>query len=303
MTSHNLFVSLLLLVASSTTQRKILCLPGGGQSAASMRLMSGMEILVDTLSPLGYEFVFADPPERGNLWLRDVPGGDKSESTTDPEWAATSVAYLTGIVSKEGPFYAILGFSQGGAMIKVFLSQTPPGTFEKVLIFCGYLPSTHLGLMQAINIASPFGRVPAYFFRATNDHYFYSLTAAAARMYHAPIVVTSSTAGHALPNEYDPTFQHAVMFIEDSATFNGGVCSGAGGNPCFPSAYQQMERRLVELFDVLRRNVLHEAIQTMHLFVGEPQRLLENLPWYHAVRGKLKLIRNRCSYFINYMDY
>ena len=43
--------------------------------------------------------------------------------------------------------------SQGGAFVTTFLSQTSSATFEVALIFCGYLPTTHLGLVSRIDAA------------------------------------------------------------------------------------------------------------------------------------------------------
>ena len=144
-----------------------------------------------------FDFVFANAPEDGGVWMRDPPGGkgdgdkgdtgdtgdkddtgdwgdkedgdwgdwdgdkedwsgdkekwngDKekgrgnkggnkgrgkgskkskqakkgTEPTTDEGWADLSVSYLDGIVSSQGPFYALLGYSQGSAMIPVFLAK------------------------------------------------------------------------------------------------------------------------------------------------------------------------------------
>ena len=41
----------------------------------------------------------------------------KGEPTTDPNWADLSISYLDQMVEDNGPFYAILGYSQGAAML------------------------------------------------------------------------------------------------------------------------------------------------------------------------------------------
>ena len=61
-----------------------------------------------------YQFVFADSPISGGVWWADPPGG-KGEPTTDPEHANISISYLDQIVKEQGPFYGIIGYSQGGA--------------------------------------------------------------------------------------------------------------------------------------------------------------------------------------------
>ena len=66
-----------------------------------------MQALIASMGS-SYEFVFAQAPESGGLWIRDPPGG-KDFPTSDPDWAATSVNYLNGLLQSQGPFSGILG--------------------------------------------------------------------------------------------------------------------------------------------------------------------------------------------------
>ena len=43
------------------------------------------------------------------------PPGGKNEPTTDSNWATDSIEYLDELVSEHGPFFGILGYSQGAA--------------------------------------------------------------------------------------------------------------------------------------------------------------------------------------------
>ena len=95
-----------------------------------------------------------------------TPGG-KGQPTTDRDWADASIAYLDQIVEDQGPFHAILGYSQGAAMIPVYLANTE-NTFDKVLMYNGYLPTTHEGLMDTVDEAAPFS-TPAMVFSGEND--------------------------------------------------------------------------------------------------------------------------------------
>ena len=126
-------------------QKKILCLHGGGQTASSFENTRGMQSLIAALPEI--EFVFPTGSYDGHLWIPDPPNG-KGEPTTDPDIASLSVNALEAVVADQGPFYGILGYSQGGAFVTTFLSQTSSATFEVALIFCGYLPVsyTHLTL-------------------------------------------------------------------------------------------------------------------------------------------------------------
>ena len=66
-----------------------------------------MQDLIEALPD--FEFIFAETPEEGGVWVRDPPGG-KEQGTNDPNWADASINYL--IVSKlkdggsfEEPFF------------------------------------------------------------------------------------------------------------------------------------------------------------------------------------------------------
>ena len=93
-----------------------------------------------------FEFVFASSPYPGNVWFRDVPGG-KSSTTTDPAWADESVAALDAIVTAQGPFAGILGYSQGTAMTSFYLSRADPSTFQFAVNQCHSLHAKSRGIM------------------------------------------------------------------------------------------------------------------------------------------------------------
>merc|ERR1719361_794090 len=127
------------VVSSSTTsspggRRKILCLHGGGGSPQGFAYSAGMIALEAALPEI--EFVYATSGYDG-LWILDPPGG-KGEPTTDPHFADASLQSLDEIVASDGPFYGILGYSQGAAFVPVYLAHAP-GTFDIAIMFCGYL--------------------------------------------------------------------------------------------------------------------------------------------------------------------
>ena len=95
------------------------------------------------LGELSIQFIFADTPISGGVWWADPPGG-KDEPTTDPEHANISISYLDQFVKEQGPFYGIIGYSQGGAMAALYISERP-SYFQKAIIFCGGL-GTRLGI-------------------------------------------------------------------------------------------------------------------------------------------------------------
>ena len=146
---------------------KILCLHGGGGDGPSFQSDPGMVALESSLGST-FEFVYASGPYAGGLWIMDPPGG-KNQPTTDPNWASQSVAVLDNLVATQGPFHGLLGYSQGTAMALTYLASAPTSTFEVVMLFCGYIPTTHTGLTNSISAASPFGGINALVWMGAND--------------------------------------------------------------------------------------------------------------------------------------
>jgi predicted esterase len=210
--------------AHAQARPKILCLHGGGQSASAFQSDPGMMALRSDLS--GYDFVYASGAYPGNLWIRDPPGG-KGAATTDPHWASASMTALDTIVATQGPFYGILGYSQGSAFVPVYLSHAPAGTFHVAFMFCGYLTTTHTGILNQVNAASPFGGIPALIWMGANDYTIAnSLSQQQATIFTTPTVIASSSGGHAVPTASDPTYSQVVAFMQ-VRTRNG---TGGGGS-------------------------------------------------------------------------
>lgn len=185
---------------------KILCLHGGGGSASSFSQQSGMQSLIQALPQ--FEFVFIDSPLSYGVWWNDPVS--KDQPTTDPLHANTSIEYIETYITNNGPFYGLLGYSQGAAMVPVFLSNKPEITFQKVLMFNGYLPTTHQGLMTTINESSL--TTPALIFLGANDM-FYELGLDVKSVYSNFQEVISTTASHHLPYSNDSMFQTVKQFL------------------------------------------------------------------------------------------
>ena len=199
---------------TGTTDCKILCLHGGGDSAAGLQGQPGMQDLMAAVPEC--TFVFVDSPEDG-LWMQDPPS--KDQPTTDPTWADVSINFIDGVVANQGPFYGILGYSQGSAFIPVYLAFRGQNTFERAFMYNGYLPETHQGLMDQVNQESPF-TIPAMVFSGEND-VFGPMAAAQAAAFTGVEHIHSADAGHHLPDSSDSTFQNTVDFIKaGSASWN-----------------------------------------------------------------------------------
>jgi len=213
------------LSTSGGARPKILCLHGGGGSASGFSRSPGMRALV--ASNPDFEFVFVSAPYNG-LWIRDPPGG-KGQATTDPDWASASIAVLDDAVATQGPFAGILGYSQGSAFIPIYLAHAPAGTFQFALMFCGYLTTTHTGLLNRVRAASPFGDIPALVWMGSQDYIISNaMTRGQAAKFTSPRIVTSRRGGHSVPTTSDETYSQVLAFLGNQ--LQGGGNNEGGGD-------------------------------------------------------------------------
>jgi len=228
--SLNLTISAIFCIFFSTQlcASKILCLHGGGGNASSLEYQQGMQDLIATLPDC--EFIFASSPIAGGVWYNDPPGGGK-EPTNDPNWAETSVNYLNSFIEANGPFDAILGYSQGVPMSLVYLA-TGSYDFGNVLLFNGYLPTTHIGLISVIDANSPCTQ-SALIFIAQNDIYFYQIGLEVKSKFANYTELISTSAGHALPTQSDANFQSVVNFLANIDTSGSGTGDSSGNLQSF----------------------------------------------------------------------
>ena len=190
---------------------KILALHGGGDSPEGLMGQPGMQDLMSDLPE--FEFFFADAPDHDSMcdqcWYADPPGG-KGEPNEDRTWADISIEYLDGIVEEHGPFYGILGYSQGCPMATVYIANSNT-SFEKAFLFNGYLPTTHSGLNDTINEVAPLD-VDALIFGGDNDVFIFGVEELAG-VYQEPTILISSTADHYLPSSDDETYGDVLAFF------------------------------------------------------------------------------------------
>ena len=192
---------------ANSSSKKILALHGGGDSSYGLRNQQGSIDLMNSLPDV--EFVFVDSPSN-SVWMQDPPGG-KDDPTTDPNWANDSIEYLDNLVAQQGPFFGILGYSQGAAFIPVYLANTS-NTFDIALMYNGYLPSTHQGLMSSVNASAPFD-IPAVVFSGEYDYAFKDMAPDLYDKFSNGIYVRSSSAGHHLPYSSDSTYNQILNYI------------------------------------------------------------------------------------------
>ena len=95
--------------------------------------------------------------------------------------------------------------------------------FDNVLLFNGYLPTTHMGLINVIDANSPYTQ-SALIFIAQNDYYFYDMGLELKSKFTSYTELISTSAGHALPISSDANFQSVVDFLTniDSSSSDTG---------------------------------------------------------------------------------
>lgn len=204
-------------VSTIQERMKIISLHGGGQSASEFQRMPGMQSLVQDFQDT-VEFIFAQSPG-GNIWVQDSPS--KDVPTTDPNWADTSTTYLRELMQTHAPVRGILGYSQGSMMSTVYLTHlletvSSFDTLEFAMLFCGYLPTTHTGLMNRYHLSTPeVISIPTLIFIGERDRTIANyMTSEQANLFQNTTVVTSPFAGHHLPDSNDPMYQNVVAFLQ-----------------------------------------------------------------------------------------
>lgn len=215
--------------------RKILALAGGGGDGYSFCESLNNSILPALLDASSehshtYEFICPDGGysvsfKNSYLWVPDPPC--KCEPTTDPDVAIESVNILDAIIESESEgdgFYGILGYSQGSMFTTYYLSRgvTSQGieiSFEVALMFAGYLPTTHIGLLNSItdneNIISSSTNASLVWTGGKDP--FYSMTLEQAEVFEDGITIINEDSGHIVPDSSDSTFDMVIDFIENSS--------------------------------------------------------------------------------------
>jgi predicted esterase len=200
----------------SLTGPKILVLHGGGGNAVGTRSSAPFQQLMNSLP--GFQFVYAQggySQGGGNLWIPDPP--TKNEPTTSATVADASLQILDDIVRTQGPFYGILGYSQGSAFVPVYLSHAPANTFQVAMMYCGYLTTTHQGLLGLVNAASPFNNIASLVWMGGQDTIITNaMTDAQAAKFTDPVRLLDANAGHSLPLTTSPTFAKVISFVNNN---------------------------------------------------------------------------------------
>ena len=186
---------------------KILCLHGGGQSASGFQSQ-----ILDINRALNNSFQLYFPEAPNYLWVTDPPLG-KENPTTDLSPAEQSLEYLNNYIDKNGPFRGILGYSQGAMFTTYYLSTIPKNKFTFAVMFCGYLPITHQGLLDNIISQSPY-TIPSLIFMGIYDSIISNDLTNEKASYFSNNIVIESQEYHRPPDSYNPDFDTVIRFME-----------------------------------------------------------------------------------------
>jgi hypothetical protein len=187
-------------------------------------LRAMMQDIIDRAGA-SYEFVFLTAPYAvdGTMpgsststsqanWIRDPPGG-KGSHTQESDWDAASLAAIDAVVAAQGPFFGILGYSQGTAATLSYLSHASAGTFTVGLAFCAYMPTTHDDIVARINGGAPYS-LPMYVYMSENDLIIDNcMTNAFASKFSSPTRASSDEGSHAPPSLGQEGFNAVFEFL------------------------------------------------------------------------------------------
>ena len=193
---------------TDNNKKKILCLHGGGQSVYFFKLA-----LSDFSNDLekDFEFIYADSPINGNVWYKDKPGGKSSNIETDENWANKSINYLDNLIKKNN-IEIILAFSQGVPMSMVYISKKK-NNIKKLILCNGYLPTTHLGLMNVIDKNTPIS-IKTLIFLGKKDVNFYNLGLDLKKKFNNYIEIIGEFTEHSLPDKKYKSYDEIINFIK-----------------------------------------------------------------------------------------
>lgn len=186
--------------------KKILCLHGGGQTVPSFK-----NALADIMTE-GHEFqfVFARAPNQDNLWIEDPPNSKNKPTLTQDQ---DSLQKINNMVTTEGPFYAILGYSQGTAILLSYLSLLNSDPFQKGVAFCAYIPTKHEEIANRIQNNGPY-LLPMFAYSGGQDFVIpRNLTDAYANQFVNPVRAHSDSGGHFPPKKDSPEFNQLFQFL------------------------------------------------------------------------------------------
>ena len=168
-----------------------------------------------------YQLDFAQTPYNNGVWFQDTP--NKNTASNDPSLYNQSLQYLDTTISLNGPYEALLGYSQGAAMVHTYLAFRTNTNVKAGLMFNGFTPSLHTPVDQQIQSVSPLNK-KAFIYYGTQD----ILSSATMITQFIDPVVVSREADHSFPNnvasEVFEFLQKNVLCPIWKSTYNTGNC-------------------------------------------------------------------------------
>lgn len=209
---------------STATKKRILVLHGHNSSGyLTRRDLPTFQQLEKALGD-DYEFEYATAPS----W--HGPGYDWYGNLDN------SLSYLSRIIDNTGPYYGVIGYSQGTSMIMSLINYKKNLPFERVVLFNGFAPgqihwdhgsSDMQAILTDLNALKPLNN-SVFVFVGYNDHVVPRSTSyLLSDFFKNSQTVTdysrSSWDGHRPPYDDEPGFQEVVDFITSNDIDSDGV--------------------------------------------------------------------------------
>ena len=218
-------------------KKKILVLHGHGSTASGTRNWAPFQNLTDALG-IGYEFFYAQA------------------TGTTPDWYGNmdeNISNLSRFIDENGPFYGIIGYSQGTSMIMTLMNYKKNLNFERVVLFNGFAPGqihwdygseTMQTILYELNTKKPLNK-SVFVYIGMNDSVVPPSTSNKLRSFFKNSrYYENSYAGHEPPTRYQGGFDEIVSFLTSDDVDEDGILDSLDA---YPHDASKSEPEAVEL--------------------------------------------------------
>ena len=167
-----------------------------------------------------------------------------------PSWYGPNmdyhISYLSRVIDSEGPFYGVIGYSQGCSMIMTLMNYKKDLPFERVVLFNGFAPgqiywdqgsATMQGILSELNAKKPLNN-SVFVYVGNLDPTVPPATSYQLREFFINSTsYTNYSAGHEPPNKYQGGFDEIVSFITSEDIDEDGVPDSLDAYPHNPKQH------------------------------------------------------------------
>ncbi|MFL2835258.1 MAG: hypothetical protein ACJZ9L_03705 [Coraliomargaritaceae bacterium] len=152
-----------------------------------------------------------------------------------PDWYGNMdyhISYLSRIIDTEGPFYGVIGYSQGTSMIMTLINYKKDLPFERVVLFNGFAPgqiywdfgNTNMqNILTELNAQKPFNNSVFVYAGDRDTTVPTSTSLQLVDFFKNSQSYVNYSAGHEPPSRYQGGFQEIIDFITSEDIDADGV--------------------------------------------------------------------------------